>query len=314
MPIRRIKKIGYNIARAIPPKIRVPIQRFVSNVADWSSEITGRWRGNAVPAYWFRGCINFGDLFTPALLKYYGFSPYFSDKPLKGRGGVNDLAVVGSILTWLHPEFRGIILGCGAMSDKDPPKEYPHALFLAVRGELTKQLFRCADSVVLGDPGLLADRLFPSAIPKKYRLGIVIHQAEFANKLFEGKFELGADTKIIDPRRYPGDVTRDIAECEHIASSSLHGLVVADSLGIPCVRILLSEGLILGGDFKFDDYYTSIGIQHENFFVAEKVASDYLVRLTNTPPKEIVLQRKNDLHELFANLKTIMEEHARESR
>jgi hypothetical protein len=134
----------------------------------------------------------------------------------------------------------------------------------------------------------------------------VIHVAEFDKGLFVGKFDTGSDLKIIDPRRYPGDVIQDIAECEYIASSSLHGLIVADSLGIPCVRILLSEGIILGGDFKFNDYYSSVGIQHEKLFVSEKVPSEQLIALTNKPPAEILLQRKHDLHELFSDLKTIL--------
>ena len=290
----------------------MPIQRQIENFGDWYSKTSGRWRGNAVSAYWFRGCINFGDIFTPILLKHYGFSPYFSDKPLKGGGGVCDIVAVGSILTWLHPQFSGIILGSGAMDEEY--KEYPNALFLAVRGELTKQLFRCPDSVILGDPGLLADRLFPQVISKKYLLGIVIHQAEFTQGLHVEKFELKDRIKIIAPHRYPGDVIRDIAECEYIASSSLHGLIVADSLGIPCVRLSLSEGIILGGDFKFNDYYSSIGIQHEKVFVTEKTTSDRLIDQTNTPPKDVLAHRKNDLHELFTGLKTILEARVKEKQ
>lgn len=94
---------------------------------------------------------------------------------------------------------------------------------------------------------------------------------------------------------------------DYIASSSLHGLIIADSLEIPCVRVMLSEKL---GDFKFNDYYSSIEIQHEKIFVAEteRVASDHLIDLTNTPPKEVVLQRKHDLHGLFVDLNVILKQ------
>ena len=208
MIIRGIKKIGYNIVRSFPPSIRSPIYHLARNFGNYCTKMTGRWCGNAVPAYWFRESVNFGDLLTPALLKYYGFSPYFSDSPLQGKGETKDMVIVGSILGIIHPEFRGIILGSGSMYDK--PRELPHALFLAVRGELTKKLYQCPDSVVLGDPGLLADRLLMPSISKKHRLGIVLHQSELDANLWKGKFD--PEAKIIDSRRYPGDVLRDIAE------------------------------------------------------------------------------------------------------
>ena len=51
-----------------------------------------------------------------------------------------------------------------------------------------------------------------------------------------------------------------------------------------------------------------IGIQHEKVFVREKTASDRLIDQTNTPPKDILGRRKNDLHELFTGLKTILDD------
>lgn len=43
--------------------------------------------------------------------------------------------------------------------------------------------------------------------------------------------------------------------CKCVLSSSLHGLIVADALGVPNRRIVLSDKII-GGDLKFDDYYS----------------------------------------------------------
>ena len=55
------------------------------------------------------------------------------------------------------------------------------------------------------------------------------------------------------------DTLRQIAECETVISSSLHGCIAADSLNIPNYRIKLSEhGYNRNIDFKFDDYYTAI--------------------------------------------------------
>ena len=43
--------------------------------------------------------------------------------------------------------------------------------------------------------------------------------------------------------------------CETILSSTLNGLIAADSLNIPNQWIRVSDGVI-GGDFKFNDYYS----------------------------------------------------------
>jgi len=306
-----IKSLGYKTIRSIPSSIRSPAVRVARRIGDWCSKTAYQWHSNAVFVYWYRGSINFGDLLTPSLMKYYGFLPCYSARPIKEAGKSNDIVGIGSILGRVHHEFKGIILGSGTMFNE--PRVLPNALFLAVRGELTKKLYQCSDSTVLGDPGLLADRLLTSIPPKKYRLGICLHESELDHELHIGKFDTDTNTKIIDPRRYPGDVLRDIAECEYIASSSLHGLIVADSFGIPCARILLSEGLISGGDVKFDDYDSSIGIRRNKLVITDKVATDYLIDHTTTPPKEILFQRKNDLHNLFTGLKALLANRRQES-
>ena len=48
--------------------------------------------------------------------------------------------------------------------------------------------------------------------------------------------------------------------CETIASSSLHGLIAADSFHIPNLWIKLSNRII-GNDFKYHDYYSSYGLE-----------------------------------------------------
>ncbi len=63
---------------------------------------------------------------------------------------------------------------------------------------------------------------------------------------------------MIDVERPCGEVCAEISACARILSSSLHGLVVADSYGIPNARLVLSNQII-GGDFKFRDYALGIG-------------------------------------------------------
>jgi pyruvyltransferase len=60
----------------------------------------------------------------------------------------------------------------------------------------------------------------------------------------------------------------EILECEFIASSSLHGLIASDSYGIPNVRLKISDQII-GGDFKFEDYYEGVSISKKCIRVNE---------------------------------------------
>lgn len=96
---------------------------------------------------------------------------------------------------------------------------------------------------------------------------------------------------LIDLREPPIETLNKIAECETIVSSSLHGLVAADSLGIPNMRMKLSNhGFDFNVDFKFDDYYSVfwgsrgyinlIGVENIDAgllskFMPDKICGDY---------------------------------------
>ena len=64
---------------------------------------------------------------------------------------------------------------------------------------------------------------------------------------------------LIDPRSGVQNVIDRVAQCECIVASCLHALVIADSLGIPNAWIKIGDRII-GGDFKFRDYYSVFGI------------------------------------------------------
>ena len=64
--------------------------------------------------------------------------------------------------------------------------------------------------------------------------------------------------KIADLTQDPIKILKQISASERVISSSLHGLICADSLGVENIRLNLGSGL-KGGNFKFDDYDTSIG-------------------------------------------------------
>ncbi len=129
-----------------------------------------------------------------------------------------------------------------------------------VRGKLSRKfvervLRRSYPDCVTGDAGLLAAELLAGNEEKIFKLGIIPHDSERLEPEFARLSAQIPQSKIIDVR---GDVIANlkaIAQCECIVSSSLHGLIVADSLGIPNRRIVLTNKLT-GDGFKFDDYYS----------------------------------------------------------
>ena len=60
---------------------------------------------------------------------------------------------------------------------------------------------------------------------------------------------------MLDITKPPADLVRDIASCGCLLSSALHGLICADSLGIPNQHMILSDRVV-GGEYKFLDYYS----------------------------------------------------------
>jgi pyruvyltransferase len=169
--------------------------------------------------------------------------------------------VIGSIVH--HADCQTVIWGAGLMSSDLRPRQPPKKI-RAVRGPLTAKAlrdngFECPD--IFGDPALLLPRYFPNVTPKRYRLGVIPHVNDASFELPEQVWRSN-DVLVINLRRGILRVLQQIQSCEHIVSSSLHGLIAADAYGIPSRRLILG-GRLAGGDFKFHDYYASIGNQPE---------------------------------------------------
>ncbi len=212
-----------------------------------------RLRGTPpVRAFWFTRVPNFGDLLTRLILEYLGVPVVYAPAQRAQFFGV------GSIIHNIPPTFRGTILGAGLIKPEDAPA-LPHARILALRGHLTRQILGAPADIALGDPGLLAVKLSGIAANPVHTLGIVPHYTEKGHPLVR---DLAAryprEVRVINVQQPPQTVFRAIASCHTIISSSLHGLVTADALGIPN-RHLVVSGKLIGGEFKFHDYYSAFG-------------------------------------------------------
>lgn len=166
----------------------------------------------------------------------------FNPRPIftLSTGFRNDFDVDNNFLIRTYRKVKPVILR-GVLSHKTLEK-------------INKQKY---DNVSYGDLGLLFPYLLNKKIAKKYKLGIVPHKYDYNNPIIGEISNKIPDSVLIDLRRPPMETLEKIAECETIISSSLHGLIVADSMNIPNKRIKLSNlGLNENSDFKFDDYYS----------------------------------------------------------
>lgn len=202
-------------------------------------------------AYWWRpkSFRNFGDELGGFILDCFGIDYQLAEKD------DSDLLVVGSTLDRMPTGWRGTIAGAGNKHETSIV-DLTGCRVLALRGRLTLAHVTGLDRLpALGDPGLLAPLLIDRP-PIKHEVGIVPHwsDTELAQR-FEGH--------VIDVRQPPAVVIAEIASCERIISSSLHGVVVADSYRIPRRAELPARATEKpaqeGGDFKWRDYASIYG-------------------------------------------------------
>lgn len=173
---------------------------------------------------------------------------------------VKSYSCIGSILGECYGK-KLEIWGSGFRSDKSIIHFLPQKVH-SVRGPLTRQKLLeqgidCPE--VYGDPALLVSRYYRPTPRKKFKYGIIPHYVDEKNPLVKAIISR-PDVLVISMADYKHwhDIPDAVCSCEKIFSSSLHGLIVADSYGIPNVWVRFSDN-IAGGDFKFRDYFASVG-------------------------------------------------------
>jgi pyruvyltransferase len=163
---------------------------------------------------------------------------------------------IGSVLEHIGPHCT--VWGSGIISRDS---QIAAATFLAVRGPLTRKRlldlgYNCP--TIYGDPALLLPMYYNPIIEKKFKLGIVPHISDYE---LVYQWHMGEeDIKVIDFRTNNVEqTTDDILACDHILSSSLHGLIVAHAYQIPAVQVRFSNN-IHGDGVKYHDYFMSVDL------------------------------------------------------
>lgn len=185
------------------------------------------------------------------------------------------------------------VWGTGFINESENDMFFRRIEVFATRGKKTLERLKKACNVkiyseILGDPGILSSELLPRT-QKKYDIGIVPHYVDKENlpkiNLKERSY------KIIDVNDDPLECVRNISQCRTILSSSLHGLIIADSFHIPNKRVIISREL---GNYKFEDYYSSYDIENNNPILDLQIIDHNIVDLIK---REYAIEEKkiNDI-------------------
>jgi len=246
-------------------KYPLPIKKIVHNTRYLIKRIN---KPDSIQLDWSPTLNNFGDILNPVLIN-----------DISKRNIINvsakyclseHLMAIGSILD--RATKMTTVWGSGFISEESKYISVPKKI-CAVRGPLTREILlkngvTCPE--IYGDPALLLPQFYSPKSKVKYKLGILPHYIDKDSNWIKN---IGSDVKIINIQNpNPLQVIDEICECENIASSSLHGIIISDAYKIPSVWIRLSNKIV-GGNFKFHDYFSSIGTKTENPFIIDEQTS-----------------------------------------
>jgi len=179
---------------------------------------------------------------------------------------------------------------------------------IALRGKNTLKALEIITNqeyknVAFGDAGIFVNELLNKDIEKKHKIGVIPHMAE-KNLDIVKQLAANPDIKIIDIENDYLQVIEDVASCETVISSSLHGLVTSNSLNVPNLWVKISD-LLIGDSFKFQDYYSAFNKTTEVLdirdFDLSKITPEFI--------EEKNLLSKEDIATYKTNLKQALEKH-----
>jgi len=177
-----------------------------------------------------------------------------------------------------HCNPQGNVALCGSIISRDIPIHWGtgqmfkspitgNKRLFALRGPVSKELAirgkkgnqPAVKDDILGDPGLLISRFYMPEVKPIYKLGIIPHYVDKAalNRKLNGIDLEKHGIKIIDIQQDVEPFVNDLLQCQTTISSTLHGLILSVSYGIPTRWIQLDKRI--GGDnTKYFDFFLSL--------------------------------------------------------
>jgi hypothetical protein len=206
------------------------------------------------PAYWYVSS-NLGDNLTPWLLRKMGHTAYYV--PIESDQ--SKFIISGSILSLADGACTVWGAGLGAIDQNVKSSARIHA----VRGPLSRM--RCYGDCppIYGDPGLLVPKFYsprPFTSPgysHSRQIGLLPHFVDQA-RVFP-VYESHEGIRLINILDSVEAIADAVVGCDLIVSSALHGIILAVAYQVPFLWVRFSD-LVIGGDFKFVDFFMSIGV------------------------------------------------------
>lgn len=203
--------------------------------------------------YWFSGKNNFGDELT-----WFIFKKLFKIELVYNKDTTKNCVLgCGSILGGKHLQDM-LIWGSGYIADEKPYLQGLPKKIFAVRGELSRQKLkqRGIDCPQLYcDPAFILPDIFQQPEKIIYKVSAIPHYVDKKSFFIEKCKQ--RDIHIIDIQAPIEQVVKEVKQSEIILSSSLHGVIIADAFGKRSLPIEISP-YVIGGDFKYLDYGTSV--------------------------------------------------------
>lgn len=174
-------------------------------------------------------------------------------------GKVDHHLVIGSTLQFAGS--RTTVWGAGFINEGRMPAGRP-ALITAVRGprswmELRKAGLACPE--VFGDPAVLLPALLGvnKNVGPSIRIGFIPHYSDIRDPKVCRLARVDG-VEMLNIRGRPRKFLEKVADCSCVVSTSLHGVIAAESLGVPAVWAVVSNR-VRGAGFKFTDYFEGTG-------------------------------------------------------
>ena len=233
----------------------------------WKPRLCGK---RQTPLYWFysESSPNFGDVLNPWL-----YEKITGGAPVRVKAGCNKdhVLAIGTVLN--KANSSSIVWGAGGHAKK-APKE-----ILALRGPLSAASLarlNVPSPSIYGDPGLLVARYYVPRVVQATDFTLVPHLHDY--KLVNSWYKTDREVRVLDLRSEVETILDQISSSSLVISSSLHGVVVSHSYGIPVAWAIFQNDLAdqspIGTD-KFVDYFLGIGVSppyYPVFFGNQKIA------------------------------------------
>lgn len=203
---------------------------------------------------------NFGDASNEWLFK--NFCPDIQSEDcwwsINKEYNCKTILGMGSIIDKINT--NDVVCGSGMIAPNLYPKFPPNKLkeMRLIRGPLTYDKLVSKGYKVqreYGDPGLLFSEVYKPEVIKKHKFGVIPHFSEKDKPGVKKLISQGCHYIDIEQANTPEKFLNELNECNVIFSSSLHGIIIADSYDIPAYHAKFGKGI---NDFKFRDYYASV--------------------------------------------------------